>query len=41
LCRDHGRVLADGGYRGVEELVTPVFERNRRSGGVIANVALA
>jgi DDE family transposase/DDE superfamily endonuclease len=29
LCRDHGRVLADGGYRGVHELVTPVFEGNR------------
>jgi hypothetical protein len=29
LCRLHRRVLADGGYRGIEELVTPVF-RNRR-----------
>ena len=29
LCRSHGRVLADGGYRGVPELVTPVF-RGRR-----------
>lgn len=29
LCRHHGRVLADGGYRGVHELVIPVF-RNRR-----------
>jgi len=29
LCRQHGRVLADGGYRGVPELVTPVF-RGRR-----------
>lgn len=29
LCRDHGRVLADGGYRGVSELVTPRF-RGRR-----------
>ena len=29
LCKQHGRVLADGGYRGVRELVTPVF-RNRR-----------
>lgn len=25
LCQSHGRVLADGGYRGVPELVTPVF----------------
>lgn len=29
LCRYHGRVLADGGYRGVQELVTPVFRKNR------------
>jgi hypothetical protein len=29
LCRSHGRVLADGGYRGVPELVTPTF-RGRR-----------
>lgn len=29
MCRRHGRVLADGGYRGVPELVTPRFERNR------------
>lgn len=29
LCKQHRRVLADGGYRGVEELVTPVF-RGRR-----------
>lgn len=29
LCRLHGRVLADGGYRGVDELVTPVFRRGR------------
>jgi hypothetical protein len=29
LCKDHGRVLADGGYRGVPELVTPIFRRNR------------
>ncbi|HUP08452.1 MAG TPA: helix-turn-helix domain-containing protein, partial [Caldimonas sp.] len=29
LCKRHGRVLADGGYRGVPELVTPVFRRNR------------
>lgn len=28
LCKTHRRVLADGGYRGVPELVTPVF-RNR------------
>jgi hypothetical protein len=25
LCRAHRRVLADGGYRGIRELVTPVF----------------
>jgi len=29
LCQHHGRVLADGGYRAVPELVTPVF-RGRR-----------
>ena len=29
LCKAHRRVLADGGYRGVRELITPVFERNR------------
>jgi hypothetical protein len=29
LCRSHGRVLADGGYRGVSELITPAF-RGRR-----------
>jgi hypothetical protein len=29
LAREHGRVLADGGYRGVAELVTPRFRRNR------------
>lgn len=29
LCKRHGRVLADGGYRGVPELVTPTF-RGRR-----------
>lgn len=29
LCQHHGRVLADGGYRGVAELVTPVFRGNR------------
>jgi hypothetical protein len=29
LCRHHGRVLADGGYRGINELVIPRF-RGRR-----------
>jgi len=29
LCQQHGRVLADGGYRGIRELVTPRF-RGRR-----------
>ena len=29
LCRHHRRVLADGGYRGVPELITPVFHGNR------------
>jgi hypothetical protein len=29
LCRAHGRVLADGGYRGIAELHTPRF-RGRR-----------
>jgi hypothetical protein len=29
MCRLHKRVLADGGYRGVAELITPVFCRNR------------
>jgi len=29
LCKQHGRVLADGGYRGIPELITPVF-RGRR-----------
>lgn len=29
MCRHHRRVLADGGYRGVPELITPVFRRNR------------
>jgi hypothetical protein len=29
LCKAHGRVLADGGYRGAPELVTPVFRNNR------------
>ena len=28
-CQRHGRVLADGGYRGIPELVTPRFRRNR------------
>jgi hypothetical protein len=29
LCRQHRRVLADGGYRGIEELITPVFRGGR------------
>lgn len=29
LCKNHGRVLADGGYRGVPELVIPRFRNNR------------
>ena len=29
VCKSHGRVLADGGYRGVPELVTPRFRGNR------------
>jgi hypothetical protein len=29
LCKAHRRVLADGGYRGVSELVIPVFRSNR------------
>jgi hypothetical protein len=29
LRREHARVLADGGYRGTGELVTPRFRRNR------------
>jgi hypothetical protein len=29
LCREHGRVLADGGYRGNRELRTPRFANNR------------
>lgn len=29
LCRDHGSVLADGGYRGIAELRTPRFANNR------------
>ncbi|HET7372099.1 MAG TPA: transposase family protein [Gemmatimonadaceae bacterium] len=29
LCQQHGRVLADGGYRGLSELVTPVFRGKR------------
>jgi hypothetical protein len=28
-CRAHGRVLADGGYRGIAELVTPTFDGPR------------
>jgi hypothetical protein len=29
LCKQHGRVLADGAYRSIPELVTPVFRGNR------------
>lgn len=29
LCRYHHRVLADGGYRSVPELITPIFRGNR------------
>ena len=29
ICRRHKRVLADGGYRGIPELITPVFRKNR------------
>jgi hypothetical protein len=29
LCQQHRRVLADGGYRGVPDLVTPTFHKNR------------
>lgn len=29
LCREHPRVLADGGYRGIPELSTPRFAHNR------------
>jgi len=29
LCRHHRAVLADGGYRGITELTTPVFRNNR------------
>jgi Transposase DDE domain len=29
MCRSHPRVLADGGYRGIPELLTPVFMNNR------------
>jgi hypothetical protein len=29
LCRERGRVLANGGYRGIPELRTPRFHRNR------------
>ena len=28
-CRRHRRVLADGGYRGIPELITPIFRKNR------------
>jgi hypothetical protein len=35
LCRMHGRVLADGGYRGIAELVTPVF----RGRGILRDAA--
>src|SRR6185436_5025425 len=28
LCKQHGRVLADGGYRGISELVTLAFRGN-------------
>jgi hypothetical protein len=28
-CIQHGRVLADGGYRGIPELITPGFRGNR------------
>lgn len=29
LCQQHRRVLADGGYRGIDELITPRFRANR------------
>jgi hypothetical protein len=29
LCKQHRRVLADGGYRGIPELVTPRFQNRR------------
>jgi hypothetical protein len=29
LCREHRRVLANGAYRAVAELVTPAFSQNR------------
>ncbi|MDB4961266.1 MAG: putative transposase for insertion sequence element [Myxococcales bacterium] len=29
MCRSHPRVLADGGYRGIPELITPVFLNHR------------
>ena len=29
MCQQHRRVLADGGYRGIAELVTPRFRANR------------
>jgi len=28
-CKHHGRVLADGAYRGIPELITPVFRGNQ------------
>ena len=28
-CKQHGRVLADGAYRAIPELITPVFRGNR------------
>lgn len=29
LCREHGRALADGGYRGIPHLRTPIFRKNK------------
>jgi hypothetical protein len=29
LCKSHGRVLADGAYRGIPELATPRFRKGR------------
>jgi hypothetical protein len=29
ICKHHGHVLADGGYRGIPELVIPIFRGNR------------
>jgi Transposase DDE domain len=40
LCRTHRRVLADGGYRGIAELVTPVF-RGRRTSATLRGVGTA